>query len=194
MNSKFNNWVQGVGFKRAETIVKHIIPWLTDQNGKIMDFGCGLGHIGYLVSRETGREVEYYEVRKYPYPPEGVNIKVFDGKTIPCEAGAFDTTLVVFVLHHVPNPETSLKEVARVSKRYILVCEDLMRSKREIFIEAIKDTIANFFFPHMTMQYRIENDWEKLFEEMGFTIEKKTYFQTKYIFNFKHVAWLLSVP
>ena len=69
-----------------------------------------------------------------------------------------------------------------------------MKSKGEIFVEAIKDGIANFFLPHMTLQYRIETDWEKMFEEMGFAIVEKTYFQTKYIFNFKHVAWFLSVP
>jgi len=194
MKSKLNNWVQDVGFKRAETIVKHIVPWLRNQNGKVLDFGCGLGHVGYLVSRDTGRDVEFYDVRKYPYPPEGVEIKVFDGKTIPCEKGEFDTTLVVFVLHHTSDPETSLREVARVSKRYILVCEDFMESKGEMIVEAFKDVITNFFLPHMTMQYRIEKDWEKIFHDMRLTIEKKTYFQTKYIFNFKHVAWLLVMP
>lgn len=193
MNSRFNNWVQDIGFKRAEAIVRLIIPWLKDQNGKVLDFGCGLGHVGFLISQQTGRSVEYYDVRKYPYPPEGVEIKVFDGKKLPCDDDEFDTTLIAFVLHHTPNPEAALKEAARVSKRYILICEDLMRSKNEMIVEAVKDTIVNLFLPHMTLQYRIEKDWEKMFEEMGLMSEKKTYFQTKYIFNFKHVAWLLKV-
>ena len=194
MRKRFTNRVQEVAFKRAVEIVNHILPWVANNDGKILDFGCGLGHVGYLISKETGRSVEYYDVRKYPYPPYGVEIKVFDGSTLACNDDEFDTALVVFVLHHVPDPETSLKEVVRVSKRYVLVCEDLMRSKNEMIVEAIKDTIANFFLPHMTLQYRIEKDWEKMFEEMGLTIEKKTYFRTKYIFNFKHVAWLLAVP
>ena len=194
MKSTLNDLVQRVGFKRAETVVNHVVAWLKDRDGNILDYGCGLGHIGYLISKKTGRPVEYYDVRKYPYPPDGVEIKVFDGKKLPCDDGEFDTSLVVFVMHHVPNPPDSLKDIVRVSKRYVLICEDLMRSKREMIVEAIKDTIANFFLPHMTLQYRIESDWEKMFEEMGLKIEKKTYFQTKYIFNFKHVAWLLSVP
>lgn len=193
MRKRFHDRVQEVALKRAMEIVEPILPWMMNSDGKILDFGCGLGHAGYLISQQTGRPVEYYDVRKYPYPPEGVEIKVFDGKKLPCDDGEFDTSLVVFVMHHVPNPPDSLKEVVRVSKRYVLICEDLMRSKREMIVEAIKDTIANFFLPHMTLQYRIESDWEKMFEEMGLKIEKKTYFQTKYIFNFKHVAWLLSV-
>ena len=194
MRVRFAKRIQEIATKRAAVIVEAIVPWLMNKDGKILDFGCGLGHTGYLISLKTGRQVEYYDVRKYPYPPEGVEIKVFDGKKLPCDAREFDTTLVIFILHHVPSPADSLKEVARVSNRYILVCEDLLKSKGEIFVEAIKDGIANFFLPHMTLQYRIETDWEKMFEEMGFAIVEKTYFQTKYIFNFKHVAWLLSVP
>jgi ubiquinone/menaquinone biosynthesis C-methylase UbiE len=185
--------VQEVSFKRAAEIVAPILPWVMNSDGTILDFGCGLGHIGYLISQKTGREAEYYDVRSYPYAPSGVEIKVFDGKTLPCRDGEFDTSLVVFVLHHSPDPDASLHEVVRVSRRYVLICEDLVKSRREMIIEAIKDTIANFFLPHMTFQYRIEEDWEEMFGRFGLTIEQKTYFQTKYIFTFKHVAWLLAI-
>jgi SAM-dependent methyltransferase len=191
MASLLNDYVQKVAMQRAHPVVEPLLPWLMDGTGRILDFGCGLGHVGFLISEQTKRGMEYLDVRKYPFACPGVEIKVFNRKEIPYPDKTFDTSLIIFVLHHVPKPLESLREIIRVSNREIVICEDLVRSKNELISEGIKD---NFFLPHMTMQYRIDSDWEKMFTEMGLIIKDKVFFNTNYIFKFKHVAWRLSVP
>jgi ubiquinone/menaquinone biosynthesis C-methylase UbiE len=193
MSSMLRNYINKLALQRVNPIIEPILPWLDDKQGKILDFGCGLGHIAFVISEKTKRQMTYLDVRKYPYACPGVKIEVFDGKTIPHPDKEFDTTLIIFVLHHVPNPAASLREVMRVSSSEIIICEDLVRSKKEMVSEAIKDTVANCFLPHMRMQYRIESDWEKMFTELGLKIKSKTYFNSRYIFNFNHVAWQLLV-
>lgn len=193
MSLSINKYIFNVSIKRARQIVEPILPWLKEGAGTILDFGCGLGHVGYLISRATGRKITYLDVRKYPNTAPTVNLEVFDGKSIPFPNAHFDTTIIIFVLHHTPNPKASLEEVIRVSKNHILVCEDLLVSKNQVLSEVIKDTITNGFLPHMTLKYKTETEWEALFKDLGLTIEEKTYHESLFIFKFKHVSWLLSI-
>jgi SAM-dependent methyltransferase len=185
--------VQKIAMQRAYPLVKPLLPWLLEERGGILDFGCGLGYIGCLISEQTKRHLAYVDVRKYPFTCPGLEVTMFDGIKIPYPDKSFDTTLIVSVLHHVPDPIKSLQEILRVSGREIIVCEDLVRSKKEMVTEALKDTITNCFLPHMWMKYKIDSDWEKIFIELGLKIKSKTYFKSKYIFNFNHVAWQLSI-
>lgn len=66
--------------KRAQKILQPVVNWLKSGAGNILDFGSGFGHIGFLISQETGRKVTYLDVRKYPYTCPGVNVEIFDGK------------------------------------------------------------------------------------------------------------------
>ena len=159
----------------------------------MLDFGCGLGHAGCLISQITGRPVTYLDVRKYPYSCPEATIELFDGKHIAYPDAAFHTALIVLVLHHTPDPRESLAEVIRVTGKRIIVYEDLVQSRAQWITEAIKDTIANGFLPHMTYQYKMESEWEKLFTELNLSILDKAYFQSKFIFNFRHVIWYLGV-
>lgn len=179
--------------KRAHDVIKPILHWFNNSTGPILDFGSGLGHIGYIISQESKREVTYLDVRKYPFTCPQINVEVFDGLEIPYPDKHFDSSIIVFVLHHTPNPQSSLEEVVRVTKRNIFICEDLLISEKDIKKEIIKDTIANGFLPHMTLQYKIEKDWEKLFIDMGLSIEEKVHYDSKFIFNFKHVSWMLKI-
>ena len=53
---------------------------------------------------------------------------VYDGKTIPFSDNSFDTTMVNFILHHTDDPEAILREVIRVSTKYIIIAEDIVDS------------------------------------------------------------------
>ena len=188
-----NQRVQNIAIKRARPITEALIPLLDNINGKILDYGSGLGHIGLLISEYTNTNVEYVDVRKYPFTHPDVNITIFNGKILPYSTREFDVSIAIFVLHHVPNPRKSLEEMARVSERNLIICEDLIKSRGEFFIEMIKDSIVNCFIPHMTLQYKIESDWEEIFSDLGLNVQKKIYFESRYIFKFKHVAWLLEI-
>jgi SAM-dependent methyltransferase len=189
----FNRWIQQLAEKRARQIATPILPWLARDHGPLLDFGCGLGHIGLLAAQTTQRPVTYLDVRDYPYTPPGVDISVFDGVTIPFPDNTFETTLVALVLHHTPDPPASLGEVVRVTRTSLVVCEDAVADRLDFYVESIKDSVTNCFLPHMRFQYHSDTEWEALFADAGLEVREKTHFGSHYIFNFQHVAWYLTV-
>jgi ubiquinone/menaquinone biosynthesis C-methylase UbiE len=189
--SALHKYVEKQALKRAQPMVPPILPWVLDGSGSILDFGCGLGHIACLLSEKSNRQMTYLDVKRFPYAC--ATVELFDGKSIPYPNLTFTTTLIIFVLHHVPDPAKSIREVMRVTNKEIIICEDLIRTKKEMVAEVVKDTVANYFFPHMTMKYKYEKDWEKLFTRLGVKISDKTYFNSRYLFRFDHVAWRLSL-
>jgi ubiquinone/menaquinone biosynthesis C-methylase UbiE len=191
--NKLNQLIQEIAIKRARPLAVSMLPLFPEKVGSILDFGSGLGHIGLMVSEYTGNPVVYVDVRQYPSTHPDIHITKFDGKVLPYDDGEFNLIMANFVLHHVPSPRNSLREIKRVSRRFIVIAEDLVKSRKEIRLEIIKDTIANFFIPHMTLQYKLESDWESLFSELGLSINKKIFFEDRYIFKFKHIAWLLEI-
>jgi ubiquinone/menaquinone biosynthesis C-methylase UbiE len=192
LSRAFGRMVERVSMKRAHQLVQPVLPWLQGGTGNLLDFGCGLAHVACVIQQETGREITGLDVRRFPYTCREVPVEVFNGRSIPFPDGAFETTVIFTVLHHTPDPRESLKEVLRVTRRSVLLCEDLLLNRRQVLTETIKDTIANGFLPHMTLQYRTEAEWEQMFPQLGLTIREKKYHSSNFIFHFKHVSWLLE--
>jgi SAM-dependent methyltransferase len=188
-----NKFVSKVSMERASSIANPILPWLLDKNGSILDFGSGLGHVGCIILHATGREIVPLDIHRYPFSCPDLDTKIFDGVTIPFQDQSFDTSMTIMVLHHLPDPRESLKEIIRVTENYLVVCEDLLHSQNEIRVERIKDTVTNFGIGHITGQYHTESEWEELFLDLGLFIKDKVYFSTKFMFHFDHVGWLLSI-
>ena len=60
-----------------------------------------------------------------PRPVAAIEIEEFDGKSIPYPDGSFDVVMLVDVLHHTPDPASSLAEAVRVSRRSVLIKDHL---------------------------------------------------------------------
>jgi 2-polyprenyl-3-methyl-5-hydroxy-6-metoxy-1,4-benzoquinol methylase len=95
----------------------------------ILDVGCGEG---VLTERWAGRlgekpvigldlpdpklESEWATRRR-----ENLEFRTFDGGDLPFADGSFDLVAATEVLEHVPDPERTLAEMARVAARHLLV-------------------------------------------------------------------------
>ncbi len=192
MLKKIRNLVHRIAENRASSIVKRILPLVTGT-GPILDFGCGAGHVVFQISLETGRCTHFLDVRSYPFIHPKVKVEIYDGSTIPYPDNFFETSFVIFTLHHTKNPTALLGEIVRVTSDNIIICEDLLKSRRLIFKEIIKDMISNCFYTKITMQYRTEEEWECLFEDCALRIVKKIYFNSNWFLRMKHVGWRLQI-
>jgi len=82
----------------------------------VLDWGAGKGHLAWLLAnrdlRVTGFKKREGASRQIPFP---VSI-VFDDHPwrLPFEDGAFEAVVSCGVLEHVPDPDRSLDEIARV--------------------------------------------------------------------------------
>lgn len=94
---------------------------------KVLDAGCGEGFtLNKLSQNKIGEKLEGIEFSKdaveigkklHPY----LSLKQGDIYKLPYKDNSFDLVLSTEVLEHLKEPEKALKELIRVSKKYILL-------------------------------------------------------------------------
>jgi trans-aconitate methyltransferase len=100
----------------------------------VAEIGCGDGAVLEQLARRgigavrTGMDISSTAVAIAAGQPGISAVHQFDGVHIPAEDRAFDFVFATHVLEHVPTPEPLLDELARVSRRALLVEVPLERN------------------------------------------------------------------
>lgn len=128
------------------------------RNEKSLDFGCG---DGWFASQLNGNNAfgtivpVDIKIRKKTY----VNPVIYDGSTVPFRDREFDLVYAIDVVHHCPSPTSSLEEMLRVSKRYLLIKDHRYTNWLGKFALCILDEIGNKRFG-IPSPYNYQKDWE----------------------------------
>lgn len=131
---------------------------------KIIDIGCGLGTLsGELM--KLGYDVTSVDVKNISIVPE-VRPVIYDGQKLPYLDKAFDTALLITVLHHTPCPEKILAEALRVAKK-VVVIEDVYNSYFQKHVTFIMDSIMNQEFVGHPHTNKTDLEWKQAFNEIG---------------------------
>lgn len=89
------------------------------------DVGCGDGFATYyfdkIIPNVEGGDIAEYMLARNPLPKD--KLHVIDAENLPLKDSSYDMVYTWEVLHHVPNPHTAVKEMARVSKKYVVIFE-----------------------------------------------------------------------
>ena len=96
----------------------------TADGDRILDVGCGTGHLSFAVARRTGageiRGVDlappYIEHARRHNQDARIAFDVGDACALPYPAQGFDRVLSLLVLHFVPEPGRAIGEMRRVAK------------------------------------------------------------------------------
>ena len=99
----------------------------TKKVDSILDVGCGEGFtLNRLKEKGIGKKLEGIEYLKAAielghktYP--NINIKQGNIYNLPYKDNSFDLVLCTEVLEHLDDPQKGLKELVRVSKKYLVV-------------------------------------------------------------------------
>lgn len=91
---------------------------------------------------------------------------IYPGDRLPFKNESWDVVSMITMLHHVPDPAALVKEAARVSKKYVLLTEDL-DSVGGRFWTVLRDQIFNLEFFGHPKQFRKEEEWTSFFLEYG---------------------------
>lgn len=86
----------------------------------LLDVGCGNGQ--YVFHYQDRCRTAGVDIQTYPQwetAPE--RFQTADACALPFEDGSFDTVVSFETLEHVPDPETALRELHRVSRRNVIV-------------------------------------------------------------------------
>ena len=173
------DWIVGrfpkVGLdRRAEGFVSLFGEFIPPR-AKVLDIGGSWGFYVEPLRRSRECEVTVLDVvepkfRKAP-------VVTYEGNRIPFPDRSFDVSLLVTVLHHVRFPEKVLAEAKRVSRRFVIVVEDLYHHWAGRLWTILRDSFYTLEFVGHPHQFRKRKEWQDCFKGLGFqvTSEKEVY-------------------
>jgi SAM-dependent methyltransferase len=141
------------------------------KSGKIIDLGCGNGYVCAQL-KSKGFAVTPVDVRNLSKVKE-INPVIYDGLNLPFEDYAFESCLLLTVLHHCEQPLKVIKEACRVSHELIIIEDVYSNWMQKILTQSI-DLIVNLGHSKMTFQNKKETEWEQLFKEQGLVVKHKS--------------------
>jgi len=146
---------------------------LVEGAKEILDVGCGDGAIGaQLMEAHGGLKATGIEI--VDSPGALIPTKQYDGKRIPFPDESFDLVMATDVLHHTPDIPAMLKEMARVSKRYVLVKDHTVYGFFSRAWISLIDFATNVPFGiHCEYNYPSLETWRRYMDEVGLAIERE---------------------
>ena len=139
---------------------------LADGTWTVGDLGCGTGQVSAALAPFVARVIAVdasaamlQAARKRLNGFDNVELRRGDLEALPIDNGQLDAATLMLVLHHVPEPERALADVARVLKpqgRAIVV--DMLPHDRESYRQQMGHVWLGFSDEHV----------RRLFQEAGF--------------------------
>lgn len=154
--------------RRAESFVS-LFQEFIPPSSRVLDIGGGWGFYVEPLERTRNCDVTVLDVvepafRKAP-------VVVYEGETIPFPDRSFEVSLLITVLHHMPNPERVLAEAKRVTRRAVIVVEDLYRTALGRIWTVVRDTLCNLEFVGHPRRFQKREEWLASFRRLGFRVE-----------------------
>jgi 2-polyprenyl-3-methyl-5-hydroxy-6-metoxy-1,4-benzoquinol methylase len=110
------------------------------EGDKVLDVGFGLGYgleiLAVLAASLVGVDIDRRAVENSQHLladlPAGSNLRHYDGKHLPFPDRAFDLVTCIDVLEHVPDYQGLLREMVRVSQRFVVVATPNRRTENTL--------------------------------------------------------------
>lgn len=189
---------RGMMAARAAKLASFLAPHIPRRGGRVLDFGTGDGLVAAELASAHGLDVVGLDTVDYRLAKE-LPFHLYRGGRLPFPDGAFDTTLSIFVLHHTDDPLFYLDELARVSRRTLVVLEDSYRNPVELFFTRWLDKVGNFIESgDVAVPYNFlpEATWARRFDELGMAIDHQQRFYNHALSHLvpRHVFYKLDKP
>lgn len=152
-------------YSRRMTRLTELILPLLKHSKNILDVGCGDGKIdNYLLTQNSSISIQGIDVlvRSDTY----IDVKEYDGKTIPYDDNSFDTVIVIDVLHHTDNPSALVGELKRVSSKYVIIKDHVQYGIISYLKLRMMDYVGNAHYNvRLPYNYQTGKQWEVIFRE-----------------------------
>jgi SAM-dependent methyltransferase len=149
----------------AAVQARDVAPWIVGP--RLLDLGAGEGYVAAALGARRGCcavDVGAFRRAAVPYV-------VYDGARLPFGDLAFDTTLLLLVLHHCTDAEAVLDEAIRVTRRRLIVSESTYRNRLDLGWLRLLDGRVNRLRHDgrmaLPLAFRSPAAWESLFASRG---------------------------
>ncbi|NVM23922.1 MAG: class I SAM-dependent methyltransferase [Desulfobacterales bacterium] len=138
MSGEWNRlWQQKLnpfGLKLLEDAEKTALRMMVrnlDDNASILDVGCGTGRSLAKIFGlfKDAKGVDYSDVSVQLCKEKGLNVSLEDARNLPLKDDSVDLVFSEGLLEHYGDMEPLVKEMCRVSKKYVLLVQPNLDSK-----------------------------------------------------------------
>ena len=116
---------------------------------------------------------------------------VYDGERLPFADKSFDACTIITVLHHTPDPDAILREAMRVTRKRIVIMEDIFRNPLQKQLTFFTDSLVNLEFEGHPHTNRSDAEWKETFERMGLKLVFREDFRT--LVFFRQVVYVVEL-
>ncbi|HHG84786.1 MAG TPA: methyltransferase domain-containing protein [Bacteroidetes bacterium] len=169
---------------KYERIAQHL-----NKEEQILDIGTGNGGLVHGL-RADGFQVKTVDVKNISFFPD-VEPIVYDGKRLPFPDNTFDTGIIITVLHHTPDPAAIIDEAHRVSRKKLVIMEDIYRNPLQKYLTYFVDSLVNLEFEGHPHTNKSDAGWKALFEEKGLKLIYREDFRT--LVFFRQVIYVVEI-
>jgi SAM-dependent methyltransferase len=157
--------------RRVEVLAEKLAAMLSPGT-RLLDIGCGDGKLGALLRHFVpGIEIEGVDV--HPREQCSIPCRLFDGYNLPFPDGFFDCCQLVDVVHHIKDPLPLLRDVCRVSRKFLLVKDHIAENVLDHWTLRLMDWVGNR--PHgvaLPYAYLSASQWQILYNQLRLTVER----------------------
>lgn len=151
--------------------IANLISPLCEDNARILDVGCDDGVLSQMLL-EKNHSLTIKGIDIQDNRPSKIPRKIYDGKKIPYQDKQFDITMAVDVLHHTRDITNLLKEIKRVTKKYILIKDHVSKDPLSFLVIAFVDWLSNApFGVRCTYNYPSLHKWHDYFNQLELRVE-----------------------
>ena len=104
-----------------EQLVGFLLP------GRTLKIGNGLGHLSEAI-RTRVSQLDILDICLFPQTINKDKVKLYGGSRIPYPDNFFESVIIVFTLHHIPDSSDYFKEMLRVTRTRIILTEETFDS------------------------------------------------------------------
>lgn len=135
----------------------------------MLSVGDGDGYVSNKIQEKTGVIIKGLDILFFEkYREKSIPLILYDGEEIPFPDESFDITAGIFLLHHCENFHLTLREMIRVSKKKLLIVEDVFNNRIEQLFLRFFDFIENrTFSSKMPIPYNFHSliQWKEIFQQ-----------------------------
>jgi len=156
--------------KRIQVLADLIVRTLREGD-RVLDVGCGVGALGRAIQDHPACPpgVVVSGCEKFPRGGEAIPVLAFDGYHIPADDRAFHVTILADVVHHEPDPDPLLAEVARVTARALIIKDHIEQGLLARPRICLIDWAANAAWGVKCLfRYFTPAEWRAHYQNIGF--------------------------
>ncbi len=156
--------------RRARVLSQHIASILP-RSARVLDVGAGNGELSRAIMAHRP-DVKIDGLDTFLWPERFIEVRKFDGTTIPYDNESYDTCLISDVLHHIEKPLGLMSEMVRVARNSIVIKDHVADSRIDFATLKFMDWFGNrghgVVLPYC---YWTWDAWQRAFQQLGLEIE-----------------------